>query len=138
MVLAFIVGVFVTILLLLVLAYALGDAMPVVGLDEQSGYWAERHNLLKFIIIGISFYLLFFVPRVMWEDDKQQCDILLDNTTVTDNTTSYSYSRQCFNTSNETGLDFFKIYGKVLWLLGLYSLIMAVILLFKKIREWSS
>ena len=60
----------------------------------------EKHKHIRTFFLLVSLPLLFLIPASLTLD-KEVCEVVLDNSTVVSNTTSYDYSTYCY--SNEDG-----------------------------------
>lgn len=61
----------------------------------------EQHTLLKFLLFMLFLFGLIFLPKAML-DDSDYCSIEVNTSTVTYNTTAYTYMRTCTTNPHST------------------------------------
>lgn len=135
-----IIGILGIVISLLLIGWYLGEAVPLKGLGvEFDGVreWVNKHDWLKVLFGIFSLYLLLFIPRIMWENDTNVCEVVqTQSALVSVNVTNYTYSHVCFSTTNTMGHSVFMLYTKLLWLVGIYGLIVMLLVMVNKILEW--
>lgn len=135
-----ILGIFFLVASLLALGWYVGESVPLTGLSSELGEvkrWVNKHSWLKLMFAGFALYLLLYIPQIMWKHEVQTCDIVkLQETIVAENVTNYTYTSFCYDTGNTTGRSVFLLYTKMLWLVGIYGLVVMLILLIQQILNW--
>jgi len=78
----------------------------------------EEHYLFQLLISFFFFSLLLLVPKAI-VDNPNNCELVVNNQTVVNNVTSFTYRNECVTTTNMTHTIFYKT---VLWLYRLFAL----------------
>jgi len=78
----------------------------------------KEHVYLKLLIIFVVVFMLILIPKQTL-DFKDTCEVVVDNKTIINETTSYEYSEFCINNPNNTANVFYKVY---LWFVGLFGI----------------
>jgi len=91
---------------------------------------------LQLFGLGMVVILMILLPKVVM-DDKDFCAILVENATVSGDSTSYDYVRSCFDNPNTTSTTFYKavfwFFRVLIMFLGLYFIINTIISLTKNV-----
>lgn len=103
----------------------------------------EKHNLLKVIMFVFGILLMFILSKVTYSS-MDYCEIMPINSTVSANTTSYSYERICFDNSDQSGYAAFKLMNYFLRIFNWYIYIVLLLMLFdlfkfkpfERIKRW--
>lgn len=84
----------------------------------------KQHIVLKLLLILTSMSLLILVPKAGL-DYKDNCDIVVENSTLnsTNNMTTYDYIYFCNTNDNSTQSSFYKVF---LWFIRAFILYLAV------------
>ena len=80
----------------------------------------KEHDGFKVILIAFVFLNLLLVPKVII-DGKDSCEFVIDTSTVTENTTAYTYAEICSEDTSVTSGWFFKLGQLLFYLFVLYS-----------------
>ena len=97
---------------------ALVLALGIVGvyLLEIAFRLDSEHYFFKVIAIFFSLFVIILIPKAML-DTQQTCGIVTNSSTVTDNTTTYTYVEFCSDIETRTVSTFF---GIVVWFMRLF------------------
>ena len=71
-------------------------------------YLDDRHEVLKYLIVMSVLAMMLIMPKVFGESMKT-CDTVVSNSTVTGNTTAYSYTSYCTAQDSSTTSTFMSI-----------------------------
>lgn len=103
----------------------------------------EKHNILKVLMFIFGILMMFILSKVSYEA-MDFCEIMPRNSTVTGNTTSYEYTRECFENPDKSGLAGFKLMNYFVRILNWYVVIVMLLMLFdlfhfkpfEQIKRW--
>lgn len=79
------------------------------------------HEHLKRYIALVFIFTLLLIPKAMM-DDRDYCEVIIANETLTGNVTSYQYSRQCFTNDNTTATSLYKIVNYMIYGVLVYAI----------------
>ena len=82
----------------------------------------EEHAPLRLLVFILAFSLLLFVPKVA-VDNEDHCNLVVANQTVVGNITSFEYTYQCAQATNNTARLFLRGYTFWLVVFAMYLLI---------------
>lgn len=107
--------------------YLFGETVPFFKAQHKVWWLMHKHTALKIIMLAFAIHMLFFVPKVMWEN-QEHCDFVVSNTfdNTTANTTDYTYAYQCADNESETANSFFNVFSWLLRVFWAYMLLMAI------------
>ena len=78
----------------------------VIGLFTYVMFKLENgHGLLKLFFFFAVIFLILLLPKIAI-DESSYCEILTNTTTLTANTTAYTYERVCFTNTKTTANTF--------------------------------
>lgn len=86
----------------------------------------KEHYLLKLLSLFFAVGILIFIPKVAL-DSRTTCEPVIANTTIADNTTSYSYTSFCFDTDETSPASF---HGSVVWFYRIFMAYVIVALMY--------
>jgi hypothetical protein len=94
----------------------------------------EKHQVLKVLTIFFTVFIVLYLGRLTL-DSNEVCQPLLSSTVLNANTTTYTYTNTCMNTTTsttpnsiyKTTLWYFRVvfvyvFGFLIWLVGTYLL----------------
>ena len=79
----------------------------------------KEHDAFKVILVAFVFFNLLLIPKVII-DGKDSCEFVIDTSTVTENTTAYTYTEICREGSSMTSGRFFWLGQLLFYLFLLY------------------
>lgn len=90
--------------------------MALVGVGLLLLYFAntlnkENHFLLVLLTLFVVLGVFILIPKAIL-DNQNDCEIVIQNATVIDNTTTYDYSEFCTTNTAQTPLIFYRL---MLW-----------------------
>lgn len=94
----------------------------------------EEHYLLKLLCVFFFLGLMLLIPKATI-DYSNHCDFVQLNSTVTGNTTAYSYDYLCTNSTTTTPQTF---YQSTTWILRIFLLYFAAYIIyfvFQKVQD---
>ena len=92
------------------LAYLFGIGLTMLLFFLLLVVFQEKNFLLKYLFIMGIFFAGYMIPTVVM-DVRTTCETVINTSTVTGNTTSFSYMQQCFTTTTKTADTFFIVYS---------------------------
>lgn len=104
------------------MTYLVGIALVIAYFFVLQYVFGERHWLLKYLFIMGILLAGYFIPGVLL-DARTQCDVVVSNSTVVVNTTSYSYTSFCYTTSTNTPDTFYQVFAWIYYFMLAYFII---------------
>ena len=102
-------------------------------------YYKEKHPILKLVFVLAVLVTAFFIPSAVYEL-RTDCQIVINTTTTSGNTTSNTYMQQCFTAQNNSTNTFYQVIWSVYQIFILYFIIKVLIMVFtpvwERIKRW--
>lgn len=130
-----IVAILGTVAGIILFGYLFGELVPFVKKEGGEGKLYYKHTALKIILLVFCLNILFFVPKVVWEN-QEYCQFVLNETdevsyTFQGDTTSnitHHYAYVCIDNTSETANSLFNLFSWVLRIVYMYGFLMAIYL----------
>lgn len=106
----------------ILVASMIGVSFILIALFYVLGQDEETHYALKVILLAFILGIIVLLGKVSI-DEQNYCDLVVSNSTVSGNTTSYSYDRVCEVNANSTASAFYNI---TLWVMRLVTLYLII------------
>lgn len=136
--LAFIFGIAVVCVFILLLPYLLEYGFPMKYGNEDGEQWILSHSFLKVVSIGICIALMLLVPTISLQE-KDTCAVELNQTVSavsgSTTTTNHTYAKFCFADEHRTESIFFTT---TMWSLRIFFLYIGVFVIIIGIYVWRS
>jgi len=94
----------------------------------------DSHNALQILMFFLLISSLFLVGKASY-DDRDYCDFVVNQTTITGNDTFYHYNYECVSNSNNTAKWLYRIPLFIIQMAGIYLEIYLFRMIYKYFKE---